>query len=146
MYDCLKNSHGLKFIWLDTSKRLILPTDLYFIGVQKQKIVYCTCKWQKNAKKGYFGPFLKKFRNLCSFHRQICSRHISGPTITGLPGVILVKTAYYTTKWPKTSKKGYFRRFFEIFPFDEISTIGSVKDTCLGIQSWGSQTMTLQSE
>ena len=33
MYDWLKNSHGLKFIWLDTSKRLILPTDLHFIGV-----------------------------------------------------------------------------------------------------------------
>ena len=57
-----------------------------------------------------------------------------------------VKMAYYTIKSPKTSKKGYFRRFFEIFPFDEISTVGSVKDTCLGIQSWGSWTVTLQSE
>ena len=141
-----KNSHFLKSIWLDAPKNPALPTAVCFMGVWKQKIAYYTCKWQKNAKKGYFGPFFWKFRNLFSFHRQICSRHISGPTITGLPGVILVKTAYYTTKWPKTSKKGYFRRFFEIFPFDEISTVGSVKDTCLGIQSWGSWTVTLQSE
>ena len=33
MYDWLKNSHGLKFIWLDTSKRLVLPTYTCSTGV-----------------------------------------------------------------------------------------------------------------
>ena len=109
-------------------------------------VLFLSVAKKNTPKMGYSGPFFWKFCNLCSFHRQICSRHISGPTVTGLPGFILVKTAYYTTKWPKTSKKGYFRRFFEIFPFDEISTVGSVKDTCLGIQSWGSWTVTFQLE
>ena len=119
---------------------------MLYESLKAKKETYCTWNQVKPSKKCYFGPFFEKFCSLCSFHHQIYARHISGRTITGLPGVTLVKIAYYTIKWLKTSKKSYFRRFFEIFQFDEISTVGSVKDICLGIQSWGSWTMTLQSE
>ena len=152
MSDCAKERFYVwlieKFSWFEVHmagyvKETCFANRLMLYRSLKAKLVYYTCKWQKMQKKGYFGPFFWKFCNLCSFHCQICSRHLSGPTITGQPGVILVKTAYFTSKWLKTSKKGYFRRFFEIFQFDEISTVGSVKDTCLGIQSCGSQTVTL---
>ena len=124
-------------------KETCFANCLMIYGSLKAKKEYYTCKQVKTSKKGYYGPFFGKFCSLCSFHHQTHARHVSGPTITGLPGVILVKIAYYTIKWLKTSKKSYFRRFFEIFQFDEISTVGSVKDTCLGIQSWGSRTVTL---
>ena len=58
----------------------------------KKNVLY-TWNRVKPSKKSYFGPFFEKFCSLSSFHHRIYARHISGQTITGLPGVTLVKIA-----------------------------------------------------
>ena len=89
MDDWLKNSHSLDVIWQDMSK----ISGLLYESPKAKKETYCTWNQVKPSKKSYFGPFFEKFCSLCSFHHQIYARHISGRTITGLPGVTLVKIA-----------------------------------------------------
>ena len=146
MDDWLKNFHCLKVIWLVTSKRPDLPTVLYSMGVYKQKKAYYTCKRLKTSKHAILSLFLENFAICAVFTIRYVQNTYLGQQLRGYRESYHIKMAYYTIKWPKTSKKGYLRRFFEISPFNEISTVGSVKDTCLGIQSWGSWTVALQSE
>ena len=63
---------------------------------------------------------------------RICPRCIFEPTLMGLLGVLKQKIAYYTFKWLKTSKKGYFGPFFPNFSFFAVFVVGYVQDTYLG--------------
>ena len=63
---------------------------------------------------------------------RICPRCIFEPTLMGLLGVLKQKIAYYTFKWLKTSKKGYFGPFFQNFSFFAVFVVGYVQDTYLG--------------